>query len=452
MKKILFVLGALIFTVSCFAQSVSQRLIKAFSQFESDSQLKAAISSLYVIDSKTDKLVFEKNAATGLAPASTQKLITSASAYELLGTSFRYKTEFGVVDKSTSSPLYVFASGDPTFGSWRWEQTKEVVTLKRIAKALNQSGVAVENVILKKGGWDFEAVPDGWIWQDIGNYYGAGAHALNWRENQFDILLKSGKNIGDKVEIVKTEPQLVAYKTSSVATAAAKGSGDNAYVYFPLVGEDGLVRGTIPVNETAFRISAAMPFPKLEFAALLAEELKTSKTLVSIEDNTRTNIKIVHTEVSPSLDAIIYWLNKKSINLYAEALVKTIAFQKQGEASTEKGVDLIKNFWNERGIDVRELNIVDGSGLSPLNRVTTKAQVQVLKYAKKQQWFSGFFESLPEYNGMKIKSGTINKVKAFAGYHTSPTGDYIFSFIVNNYNGSSTTLVQKMYKVLDALK
>ena len=264
--------------------------------------------------------------------------------------------------------------------------------------------------------------------------------------------MKSGKNIGDKVEIVKTEPQLVAYKTSSVATAAAKGSGDNAYVYFPLVGEDGLVRGTIPVNETAFRISAAMPFPKLEFAALLAEELKTSKTLVSIEDNTRTNIKIVHTEVSPSLDAIIYWLNKKSINLYAEALVKTIAFQKQGEASTEKGVDLIKNFWNERGIDVRELNIVDGSGLSPLNRVTTKAQVQVLKYAKKQQWFSGFFESLPEYNGMKIKSGTINKVKAFAGYHTSPTGDYIFSFIVNNYNGSSTTLVQKMYKVLDALK
>lgn len=51
-----------------------------------------------------------------------------------------------------------------------------------------------------------------------------------------------------------------------------------------------------------------------------------------------------------------------------------------------------------------------------------------------------------------MKSGTINNVKAFAGYHTSASGDYIFSFIVNNYNGSSATLVQKMYKVLNVLK
>ena len=97
--------------------------------------------------------------------------------------------------------------------------------------------------------------------------------------------------------------------------------------------------------------------------------------------------------------------------------------------------------------------MVDGSGLSPLNRVTTHAQVMVLQYAKKQPWFKGYYLAFPEYNGMKMKSGTINGVKGFAGYQTSKSGeDYIFSFLVNNYNGSAAGVVQKMYKVLDVLK
>ena len=113
----------------------------------------------------------------------------------------------------------------------------------------------------------------------------------------------------------------------------------------------------------------------------------------------------------------------------------------------------LKEFWKSRGLDPAELNILDGSGLSPSNRVTTHALVAVLQYAKQQSWFNGFYNSLPEYNGMKMKSGTIKDVKGFGGYHTSKEGvEYIFSFLVNNYNGATSILVQKMYKVLDELK
>jgi serine-type D-Ala-D-Ala carboxypeptidase/endopeptidase (penicillin-binding protein 4) len=97
--------------------------------------------------------------------------------------------------------------------------------------------------------------------------------------------------------------------------------------------------------------------------------------------------------------------------------------------------------------------MVDGSGLSPLNRITTSAQVRVLRYARSQPWFPAFYNSFPEFNGMKMKSGTISGVKGFSGYHSSKTGqEYVFSFVVNNYNGSASSLVQKMYKVLDELK
>ena len=82
--------------------------------------------------------------------------------------------------------------------------------------------------------------------------------------------------------------------------------------------------------------------------------------------------------VSPRLDSINYWFLKKSINLYGEALIKTIAVEKTGMGSTEKGAELVKDFWVQRGIDRGAIHIIDGSGLSPQNRVTTDALVKVL--------------------------------------------------------------------------
>ena len=156
---------------------------------------------------------------------------------------------------------------------------------------------------------------------------------------------------------------------------------------------------------------------------------------------------------SPSLDSIIYWFLQKSINLYGEALIKTLAYERNGFGSTDSGVAIVKNFWKQKGLDDEELNIVDGSGLSPQNRVTTHAQVEILKYAKTKDWFPYFYEALPTYNGMKMKSGSISDVKGFCGYQKSADGnEYIFSFLVNNYNGRSSAVVNKMYKVLDILK
>ena len=97
--------------------------------------------------------------------------------------------------------------------------------------------------------------------------------------------------------------------------------------------------------------------------------------------------------------------------------------------------------------------MIDGSGLSPQNRVTTHAEVKVLQYARTRTWFNAFYNALPEYNGMKMKSGSIGGARAFAGYHTAKDGrQYTFSIIVNNYDGSSSDIVKKMYGVLDLLK
>ena len=156
---------------------------------------------------------------------------------------------------------------------------------------------------------------------------------------------------------------------------------------------------------------------------------------------------------SPPFDSINYWFLKRSVNLYGEALVKTIAFEKTKYGSTDTGLAIIKNFWKDKGIEPSALRMIDGSGLSPANRVTTRSLVTVMQYAKNQTWFPSFYNALPELNSIKMKDGYISGVRSFTGYIKSKDGnEYTFSFIVNNFDGSAGTVREKMWKLLDILK
>jgi len=467
MLSIQFVTGRIVFTFIfsllvfiCSAQTVKEKLRTAFQKFEIDSQMRHAINSLYVINAKTGEVVFDKNSQIGLAPASTQKIITATASFELLGRDYRYKTILGL---TADNKLYIIPSGDPTLGSWRWDITGEQKTMQRFISAIKKSGIKFYKAILvATDKWNSESTPDGWIWQDIGNYYGAGASGINWRENQYDIILKSGKTIGSPVEVTGTKPDLYGFHFRSDLKAAVKGTGDNAYIYLPVSSWQARIRGTIPVEQNNFIISGALPSPEHQFIMTLIDSLGKIKIMEEFPHEggpnvIRTEEKIKFTELlsetSPPLDSIIYWFLKRSINLYGEALVKTIAYEKKGFGETDTGINIVKDFWKQKGLDPEELNIKDGSGLSPQNRVTTHAQVEILKYAKQQTWFPYFFDALPEFNNMKMKSGSISDVKGFCGYQTSGDGtEYIFSFLVNNYIGSPSGLVNKMYKVLDVLK
>jgi D-alanyl-D-alanine carboxypeptidase/D-alanyl-D-alanine-endopeptidase (penicillin-binding protein 4) len=467
MKKWFLLILVSFYFIAAGAQSVPEKLKKAFRQFESDEQMKHGTSSLYVIEAGTGKVVFEQDSRVGMAPASTQKIITSVTAFELLGADYRYQTKFFLSNSGEFPSIIVRPSGDPTLGSWRWDPKGDSLQVQSLVKAIRDLGIdTLEHLLVDQAGWETETIPGGWIWEDIGNYYGAGAEGLIWHENQYDLFLKSGKNIGDPVEIMETSPFVYDLEFLCChVTSAAPGTGDNAYIYYPLPWHYAVVRGTIPINENRFRISGSLPSGARQFHGTVSEALRRAGIrLQSIElwynrdlhktgDSLLDKKKEIHTIVSPPLHSLVYWFNRKSINLYGEALVKTMALRDRGLGSTDTGVSIIKKFWKEKGIDEGELNMYDGSGLSPLNRVTTHAQVEILKYAMEKEWYPAFYESLPEYNNMKMKSGTISDVKGFCGYHRAKNGiSYIFSFLVNNYSGRSASIVAKMYKVLDELK
>src|SRR6476620_1331845 len=290
MKKLLFICF-LLSSLHTFAQSVPANIEKAFRAFENDSQLRHAIASLYVVEEKTGNVVFEKNAGIGLAPASTQKIITGAATYELLGKDFVYNTVISTNGKIEGNilkgDLFISGNGDPTLGSWRYSGTKKEVILSTIVSKLRSLNIKqVQGALyMDESGFSYKPTPGGWIWDDIGNYYGAGSRAINWNENQYDLVLQPGKAPGDSTKIVTKGNGSSFFQLKNGIKTGKPGSGDNGYIYLAPFSSYGFTTGTIPLQEKLFTISGSLPHPAFTLAEEIIEALR--KANISIQSETK---------------------------------------------------------------------------------------------------------------------------------------------------------------------
>jgi D-alanyl-D-alanine carboxypeptidase/D-alanyl-D-alanine-endopeptidase (penicillin-binding protein 4) len=338
------------------------------------------------------------------------------------------------------------------------------VILNEWVSAIKAAGIKkIEGAVIGDDSlWGTQTMPDGWIWQDMGNYYGAGNSALAWRENQFDVKLKPGESVGSEVNMLQTVPPMPYIKVINELKTGPFGSGDNAYAYLPPYDNLAYLRGTWGMGVSKAGISLALPDPAYDAAYRLQDTLIRLNITSTKEATTARRLDLagktlptisqkLSTISSPDLSEIVYWFNKKSVNLYGEQLLRTIAWKLGKSPSTKNGASAVINFWAAKGIDKNALNILDGSGLSPGTRVTTLAMACILFEAQKEDWFAPYYNSFPDNNGMKLKSGSINNVSAYAGYYTDSDGrKYIAVINVNNYNGFGIS--KKLFRVLDALK
>ena len=466
MKIIINFLLAILFVLQGLsAQTLTQKIDAAFSKFKQDEQLKYASFSLSVLNTETGAIIFEHQKNQGLAPASTLKTITSATALDLLGQDFTFKTEIfysgNIQNGILNGNIIIKGGGDPTLGSWRWEQTKKPKILAQILTALQQKGIQQINgdIIADASIWDTQSLPVGWIWQDLGNYYGAGTSALCWGENQFELNFTPAKSVGGQVAIQNQDKVYPFLDFKNEITTGGAGSGDGVYAYSAPYTNTVYLRGTY-ATDLKKEIGLSLPSPPLALAYDVKQYLavnnissKNYSAKLTADKEKQNNETVLLTLTSPSLKEIVYYFNQKSVNLYGEQLIRTLGWKFGKNSSTIAGVKHVQEYWKGRGIDVNSLNIVDGSGLSPQNRVTTFTMAMVLKEAKKMTWFDAYYQSLPTYNNQKMKSGTIADVLGYAGYaNNGGKTPLTFALLVNNYSGSASSMRQKMYVLLNSLK
>jgi serine-type D-Ala-D-Ala carboxypeptidase/endopeptidase (penicillin-binding protein 4) len=452
-------------TICSFSQEISSET------FLADSSLAHASVSLCVADAKTGDILFDYNSGTSLTPASVMKVITSAAALELLGPGYTFKTTVGytgTLNKRTGllkGNIIIHGGGDPALGSKyfsdhysnfmnNWVSEIKKLGIKRIKG----------KIITDDSYYDYLPVPGKWIWEDIGNYYGAGAYGLSVYDNTYEIHFKtsSDNTMPSMKEIIPKEcrSELSDFLISS-------GTTDEGYVFAAPYGTGGWIAGTIPVNQQDFVLKASVTDPPLLMAEIVNEKLKasgiktsTNPTTVRLELNYKPEKVVAITEtISPPLADIIEVLNHESVNLFAEHLIKELGKKFKNNGSTASGAEVIIEFLKNSGIDTNGMFIEDGSGLSPVNAINTRELVRLLVYMKNRgKYFSEYYSSLPDAgkNGtlknnfkdpsfnsrLKAKSGSMTRVRSFAGYFNTVSGkEMAFSIIINNYSGPSKKII-----------
>lgn len=458
MKKIAYF--TILISSITFAQNVSQKLKTATQKLLKSQAAYSANLSFFVSDEQGN-LVYEYRGNKGLTTASTQKIFSAAMALEELGKDYRYTTtashtgnfENGILN----GDIVVHSNGDPTLGSWRYEGYKPENFKAKFIQSLKEKGIDKinGNLVIDDTYFDFQTIPGGYPWDDLGNYYGTGVWSVNWRENQFDMFV-NGKNIkGFNIDMDNVK---------WVNEVKVAGKSDKSLVFTAPHSDVALINGTLPKGKT-MTVSGSIPNPPYQLGVELKKEIIKNGIAFSGEIITNSQQKIdgksiitapksnlFFTYQSPTLDKIVYYFLRKSVNLYGETFVKTLGKIKKNEGSYKAGVSHLKSFWKSKGINSYMINFADGSGLSPQNYVSARAEVQALLWAKKQPWFNAYYKGFPtQGNGMKMKSGTIRNTKSFAGYYTSKAGKkYVFSIIINNYQGWGVS--KALYEVLNQLK
>jgi D-alanyl-D-alanine carboxypeptidase/D-alanyl-D-alanine-endopeptidase (penicillin-binding protein 4) len=298
----------------------------------------------------------------------------------------------------------------------------------------------------------------------VGNYYGAGAYGLSVFDNTYEIhfttLSDSSAPAIKDIKPIECRGQLSNFLIAS-------GNEDKGNVFAAPYGNGGWLAGNIPANQLDFILKASISDPPLLLSKVLSEKLKASgiklsgnPTTVRTEHDLKPEKIVIVTEInSPPMSEIISVLNHESVNLFAEHLIKELGKKFKNNGSTESGSEVITEFLKTAGIDTNGMFIEDGSGLSPLDAINTREVVRLLVYMKnKGKYFNEYFASLPDAgkNGtlknyfkdplfdsrLKAKSGSMTRVRSFAGYFTAKSGkNMAFSIIINNYSGASQNII-----------
>lgn len=408
-------------------------------------------------------IIFEHNAGEQFKPASNQKLVTTAAALALLSPDFTYRTILAVRGRD----LVIVGAGDPSCGDPRMaEADKEPITAMFHAWAdrLTAAGLTSfeGDLLFDDSIFDDEHIRETWQKQfNLQDWYCAPVGGLNFNDNCIDVVVNPGEGAIGAPALVTLIPGTTWITLQNSAKKAAKGE--------PIVRRSGTGPLTITVsgsisrpNSPADPLSIAITDPGMFFAsacrtALAAKGVfvagETKRTRIRVEGGRLpADVKVVAVHERKFSD-VLWRVDKSSINMFAEAIVKTLGAyagreDAPGVGTYETGRAAIKGFLDKLGVPPGDYVLDDGSGLSHNNRVTPAMMAALLKYMnghprRNDYWASmavpgekvGTLRSrMKDLTGQVFaKTGHIKGVSALSGYVVGANRQvYVFSVLCND--------------------
>ena len=427
-------------------------------------------ASIQIVEVESGQVLSERNPHLPLAPASNMKLFTTAAAIDLLHPDFAVTTTVyarGPVDPggTLDGDLKIVGHGDPTIGG-RFHDNHATAVIDEWATDLKRAGIKTikGNLVFEYGYMDTQYIHPTWPENQLVNWYEAPVSAFSMQEGCVEVRVLPSKP--GKQCVVQLDPPT---SFLDLQNSCVTGRGLPFITRVRNTNEI-IVRGGVPARSGPTEVFVTVEKPVEYFASVTNEAFQRNGISIKGEiiltpRDGRPDWRPV-TQHSTPLNVIVYVINKKSQNTYAEQLVKMLGAEQKHEGSWAAGTEVVKEWLTGKlGVPANEFSPADGSGMSRDNRASANAFVHLLRYMWKSPYREDFISSLP-YSGdpdakfgrrlktapyarqVYAKTGYIVGVVGLSGYVHGASGKiYAFSFLFNRYH----TGVYAVYHVQDEM-
>jgi D-alanyl-D-alanine carboxypeptidase/D-alanyl-D-alanine-endopeptidase (penicillin-binding protein 4) len=437
-------------------------------------ELSSAMVGIKVASLDSGQVLFEANADKLLRPASNMKLYTIAAALDRLSPDYRFVTSVYAparpnADGVVQGDLTIYGRGDPSLAA-RFNNGDYFKGIDNLATRIVAAGVKrIEGDLV--GDESYFTGPrygSGWEWDDLQWYYGAEVSALTVNDNALDLSVKPGAQPGAPAVVVTGPPDPLLRIVNHVTTAP-RGTKRELTVYRGLASDELEISGAIALDDKGYSGGIGISHPALLFVYLLRASLAQRGVVIVGKTRIVTPALTVAapapalleltTLQSPPLSLIAAQTLKPSQNLYTELVLRTLGTVpglpttavKANRTSEAAGLEVVKTFLREAGLNPGSLVLTDASGLSRNDMITATATLQLLTFMQRHRYASVFRDALPiagvdgtlrnrfkgtaAANNLRAKTGSLSSASSLSGYVTTAAGEKLaFSIMVNNFS------------------
>lgn len=203
--------------------------------------------------------------------------------------------------------------------------------------------------------------------------------------------------------------------------------------------------------------------PALAFDTKLKKTFAANGITIANGEKPQGRRTLLFRHISPALDDIMRSCMRRSDNMFAETFLRTYAKVNKKEATPAAGAALEMDYWRRKGLDMKNVNVVDGSGLSRQNRLTAKFMGQMLQQmagnvdyvsyfplAGQEGTLRSFLKDTPLDSYIALKTGSMNGIQCYAGYkldyNFAPT--HVVVVMVNNMTAARSSLRKAVERML----
>ena len=430
--------------------------------------------------------LFSKSPDSALSPASNVKLLTTAAALRILGPDFRFQTyllsDSDIANDVLQGDLVLYGTGDPGISDLFFQEREYVLEL--LADQLEDSGIKTVrgDLVADASHLPGPLRPYSWDPKDLNDHFAAPVSALSFNENVVSFRVASSGRAGSRPE-VHTIPENAGLDVRNLAVTSPRGTRPHLailreYPSNPIRIEGGIALGA----RDAWRqmtVSSPPHFTASVFRKVLLErgirilgdirvvESPQKSVLTGITSPThheRSRVHIIAKHTSPPLSEYISVINKRSNNLFAELVFRTMGRTHEGLGSPEASARAVSAALTEIGVPMEGVIQLDGSGLAAGSRTSAGTFVNLLQRMAETETWDHYWASLPQAGtrrelrrmyqtaaagNLRAKTGTIEGVSALSGIVRSRDHERLaFSILLNGT--PSTTRAKRVENLVGA--